>query len=82
MAEQQNIEKAFADWSSALEINPKLKTVFYNRGNLRLSQYDIEGALADFDQAVASDPRYAVAYNNRAIVRVAKGDMEIRFPRC
>jgi len=61
--------------ASALEINPRLTTAFYNRGNLRLNLGDLDGALADFDQALQTDPDDVMAYNNRGIAKLAKGDL-------
>ena len=60
----------------ALQINPKMKTVFNDRGNLRLRQGEVERALADFHRAVESDPNYDLAYNNRGIARVGLGDLD------
>jgi len=74
--QQRDFDKALEDWSSALNINPKMKTVFNDRGYLRLRQGDVERALADFDRAVESDPNYGLAYNNRGIARVGLGDLE------
>src|SRR5947207_3020967 len=60
----------------ALDINPTLKTVFYNRANMKLGQGDVNGALEDFNKALLSDPKYVVAYNNRGIARLKAGDIE------
>ena len=72
---QGNLDRAFADYDTALRLKPGLAKVFYNRGNLRFMQSDLDGALADFNEAIRYDRRYAKAYNNRGITRQERGDL-------
>jgi tetratricopeptide (TPR) repeat protein len=60
-------DKAFADFSRAIELDPKLAPAWYNRGlvYLHLGQHD--NAVADCSQAIELDPRFAKAWNNRGI---------------
>jgi len=59
------LDKAIADESKAIEIDPKNATAYYNRGVAydTLGQWD--KAIADYSRAIEIDPKYAKAYSNR-----------------
>ena len=64
-----NYKDAIADYSKAIEINPKYPIAYYNRGNIKEELNDLQGAMADYNKAIEIIPEYADAYNNRGIVK-------------
>ncbi len=61
-------DKAVADFSRVLELNPDDVAAYNNRGLARargLQEY--HQAIADFTKAVELDPQFAEAFDNRAI---------------
>ncbi len=60
-------DKAIADYTRALEIDPNYTDGYSNRGNAygTLKQWD--KAIADYTKAIKIDPKHAKAYNNRGI---------------
>lgn len=66
-------EQALAEYSRAIELDPKLAQAYYGRGNVYYRQNDYKRALAEFDQAIELDPKYWAAYNERAKVYARLG---------
>ena len=60
---------AIADFTRAIELNPKYIEAIKDRGNAKASKGDLAGALADYNLALEIDPRYARAYNNRGLIQ-------------
>jgi len=69
-------QRAIADFSRAIELNPKSVPAYVNRGTAKQNEGDLDGAIADFNQAIELDPRIALAYNNRGNAKQAKGDLD------
>jgi tetratricopeptide (TPR) repeat protein len=67
-AQLSNTEAAIEDYTSAIDLNPRLVVAYNNRGNLRQYLGDLEGAIADFSVVLEIDNRSPIAYNNRGIV--------------
>jgi serine/threonine protein kinase/regulator of sirC expression with transglutaminase-like and TPR domain len=65
---------AIADYSQAIQINPKHALAFNNRGQVKDRMGDKEGAIQDFTQAIKVEPKFAVAYLNRCLSRSNAGD--------
>ena len=71
---------AFADYSSALSINPNFYKAYINRGNLwvylselarkqgnqSIATQGVQMALADYSQAIRLNPLFEAAYENRS----------------
>jgi tetratricopeptide (TPR) repeat protein len=68
------VDRAIADHTQAIKLDPKLSEAFYNRGNAYGEKGDHDRAIADYDQAIRLDPRSAGAFNNRGLARRQKGD--------
>ena len=58
---------AIADYTRAIEINPRYANAYNNRGNTKYELEDYYGAIADYTRAIEINPRYDKAYYNRAI---------------
>jgi tetratricopeptide (TPR) repeat protein/S1-C subfamily serine protease len=66
--EQQKPDLALADYSKAIEINPRYVAAYNNRGVLYKEQQKPDLALSDYNKAIKINPRYADAYNNRGVL--------------
>jgi len=67
-ASQVALGLAVADFSSAIQIDPRYAAAFNNRGSAHVALHQRDLALADFNQAVAMDTGLVEAYENRARV--------------
>lgn len=64
-------EKALADYSKAIELDPAFGAAYTNRGNVRLLLNDLKGAMADFRRAIQLDPSDDIARQNLAAIQTA-----------
>jgi tetratricopeptide (TPR) repeat protein len=69
------LERAIADYSEALRINPKYVVAYNNRGVAWAALLDIDRAISDFTEALHINPNSA-ALNNRGNARRLKGDLD------
>ena len=67
-------DKATADHSEAIKVDPKNYAAYNNRGNAYAAKGSYDLAIADFDEAIKLKPEYADAYFNRSIAKRYKGD--------
>jgi tetratricopeptide (TPR) repeat protein len=67
-------DRAIADYSEAIKINPKDALAYDNRGTAWRDNGDRGRALADYNIAINLDPNNAAAYNNRGNIRREAGD--------
>ena len=65
---------AIADYSRAIELNPKSFDAYNRRGLAKNKNRDTEGAIADYGRAIAVAPDSFAPYFNRAIAKFDKGD--------
>src|SRR5437867_3908175 len=63
-----NFSAAIADYTRAIEANPKYNKACYKRGVAKDAEGDRDGAIADYTRAIELDPKYADAYRQRADV--------------
>ncbi|MGI9385732.1 MAG: tetratricopeptide repeat protein [Methyloligellaceae bacterium] len=69
-------DKAIADFSESIRIDPKNAKAHYQRGNIHADLGDsLDLAIADYDLAIRIDPRFVFAYNARGLAHEAKGDL-------
>ena len=66
---QKDYTGAIADYTQAIELDPKLAPAYNNRGNAKARLKDYTGAMADYTQAIELDPNYAPAYLNRGVAK-------------
>jgi tetratricopeptide (TPR) repeat protein len=63
---------AIADFTNAIELDPKSAEAYDDRGKARVGDWD--GAIADFTKAIELNPENPDAYMNRGQAKEAKGD--------
>jgi tetratricopeptide (TPR) repeat protein len=72
---------AIADYTKAVELNPKLTYVYVNRGIAKIKS-DLDGAIADFTKAIELNPKFTAAYYDRGSAKANKGDLEGAIADC
>jgi tetratricopeptide (TPR) repeat protein len=74
-ADKGELDRAIADYSEAIRIDPKLADAYHNRGNLwkEIGQYD--RGIADLDEAIRLHPD-ALGYNSRGFIWTKKGEYD------
>ncbi|MBI2900173.1 MAG: tetratricopeptide repeat protein, partial [Planctomycetes bacterium] len=77
-AEEAALERdaAIADYTQAIEIDPRNLFAYNNRGVARSVQGRIDDAIADYTKAIEIDPRDTTAYHNRGKARTDKADLD------
>ncbi len=70
----RNFDAAIADYTKALEINPKNAAAYANRALARLEKGDTVGALADDTRALELNPKSPDIHADRALARQIHGD--------
>jgi tetratricopeptide (TPR) repeat protein len=74
--DQGDLDKAFADYNKAIELDPADATTYNNRGLAYYNQGDLDKAIADYNKAISLDPQMAAAYNNRGFAYYNQGDLD------
>lgn len=69
-----DIDRAFADYSTALLTNPRDKDSYFNRGLIYEYRGNAARAIEDFSNAIRLDPDWAEVYDHRATMYVAIND--------
>jgi len=73
---QGDLDGAFADYSRAIQLDPKFALAFYNRGLIWETRNNVEEAIADYDQSLDLNPQLASAYYHRGSVKMEKSDLD------
>jgi predicted aspartyl protease/tetratricopeptide (TPR) repeat protein len=79
-ASQNDLARALADFSRAIELAPREPRYLVQRAQARLQNRQPFLALADLDKAVALDPSNVPALLDRAQLRIARGAREQAVP--
>lgn len=74
-----NLDGAIADYTKAIELDPKLAIAYFDRGAVRQHKDDLEGAIADYSEAIELSPNLADAYLYRGILLSDKGSLDSAF---
>ncbi len=69
-------DKAIADFSEAIRLNPDFAEAFTNRGNIYYGQGQFDRAIEDYDKAIDLKPDLAEAFGNRGNVYRKKGQFD------
>ena len=56
---KREIDRAIADYTKAIEIDPIFATAYYSRGNANYTNGEYDGAIADFGKAIELQAKYA-----------------------
>jgi tetratricopeptide (TPR) repeat protein len=76
-------EKAFADFSEALRLNPNFAAAFDNRAELYRWKGDYERGIADYNSAIRLDPANPAFWNGRCWMRATmKRDLPEALTDC
>ncbi len=67
-------QKAIADYTKAIELEPKNFMIYKNRGYAWLLKKEQNEAIADFSKAIELNSKYTEAYYLRGISLLSKGD--------
>ena len=73
---KEEYDRAIADYTDAIRIDPTYVFAFKNRGSVYQHQGDLDRAIADYSEAVRLDPAFAIAFANRASAYQEKGDFD------
>jgi len=65
-SDKGDLDGAIADYSKAIEIDPRYVDAYYARGIARKAKDDLDGAIADYSKGIEIDPRDPDAYNGLA----------------
>lgn len=66
---QRTWEAAIGEYTAAIELNPKLAALYFNRGVAKYGGGDAKAAIADFSEAIRLDPTDPQPFVNRAIMQ-------------
>ena len=73
---RNDFDKALADCSRAIELDPRSTLAYAMRGLMLLQKGNFEGAIADTGKALELDPRNPVLYRQRGMAKFQKGDFD------
>lgn len=65
---------AIADFSRAIELDPRLTSAYYTRGIANMEKRNLDGAIADLNRAIELSPNTGDYYNDRGLAKLRKGD--------
>jgi tetratricopeptide (TPR) repeat protein len=71
-----NLDGAIANFTRAVELNPKDDAPYYNRAQAKWLKKDTAGAIADYTRAIELGSTNPAAYNNRGNARVENKDLD------
>jgi tetratricopeptide (TPR) repeat protein len=74
--EQGQVDKAFAHYQRAKEIQPGYATVHYNLGGIFRQRGQLDEAIAEFKKAVELQPKYSTAHYNWAEILRQQGQAD------
>jgi len=74
--ENRDLDGAIADYTRAIEINPKLLGAYGNRGYAKNVKGDLDGAIADYTRVIEINPKLSYSYCIRGNAKRAKGDLD------
>ena len=66
---QRAWDAAIGEYTAAIELNPKLSALYFNRGVAQYGKGDVKAAIVDFTEAIRLDPSDPEPLVNRAIMQ-------------
>jgi aspartyl protease family protein len=70
---KRDLDRAFADFNEAMNLNPNLSAAYNNRGLVHQRRNDFDLAFADYSEAIRRENN-AFAYNNRGLMYARRYD--------
>lgn len=64
--DQHKYDKAIADFSAAIQVDPKYADAYFNRGNAHDNKGEYAEAIADYSTVTQLEPQNVDAYNSLA----------------
>ena len=71
-----DLDIAIIDFTRAIQLNPLLEKLYYNRGKVYASQNNFDMAITDYSTAIQLNPSYMRAYYHRAKVYLQQQQWE------
>ena len=71
-----DFDRAIADYSQALALNPSYALALYNRGIAYYDKRDVEHATRDMNQAIKLNPNFSTAVHDRGIANYDNHDYD------
>ena len=75
-SDKGDLDGAIADYTRAIELDPKYASAYHNRGIAKSDKGDLDGAIADYSGAIELDPKFSAPYQGRGKARRIKGDLD------
>lgn len=80
LSRQFKNDEAIKLYDEAIELNPTVAQVYFNRGACKGNNFDFESAIKDYDKAIELKPEYMEAYGNRGNTKInmftSKGNLD------
>jgi Tfp pilus assembly protein PilF len=77
-----NIQPAYVEFQTALQLDPKNKEVYNALGNVYLSLSDPQAAVEQFKKAIKLEPKYSDAHNNLCYTYYLLGQWDMAISSC
>ena len=74
--EKKDYDRAIADYTEAVQLDPKITSAFVGRGYAHRAKGDLNGAIADYSEAIQLAPKDPIPFTNRANAYYAQGDID------
>jgi len=74
---RKDYDKAIADYTQAIRIDPKFATAYSNRGSAHGMKGEYDKAIADYSKAIELNPGIMYLYLNRGSAYFDKGDYDM-----
>ena len=69
-------DRAIADYSQVIRLNPEFTSAYYLRGNTYTAKRNYDQAIADYSQVIQRQPDNVEVYSKRAEAYAQKGEKE------
>lgn len=80
LSRQFKNDEAIKFYDKAIELNPTVAQIYFNRGASKGNTFDFEGAIKDYDKAIELNQDYMEAYGNRGNAKInmltSKGNID------
>ena len=73
-ARKKQYDRAIADFSQAIKLNPELWQYFYNRGKVYSEKRDYDRAITDFTQSIKLNPKLRRVYTSAVATAICKNE--------